>query len=87
MKKYAESTFDIPKWCHWWRHQGEGNLLGCEIDGTLCCGQKCDVTRKDPTGFLRDRIVSERKREYEEKSKLHHDTSHIKRFDFETTEN
>lgn len=31
-------------------------MIGCEIDGVLCCGTSCDIDMKDPTGFLRQRI-------------------------------
>ena len=45
----------IPKDCHYWRHQGDHKMIGCEITGALC-SDDCDIERTDPTGVLRERI-------------------------------
>lgn len=46
----------IPENCRYWRYQGDHNLIGCRIDGTLCNHDDCNLNRVDPTGLLRKRI-------------------------------
>lgn len=46
----------VPNNCKYWRYQGDHNMIGCKIDGTLCSNEDCDIDRKDPTGYLRERI-------------------------------
>ena len=58
MSKLGDS---VPASCPYWRRQGDHHLVGCEIDGVLCCGERdCDLNRKDPTGMFRKRLDERR---------------------------
>lgn len=47
--------------CKYRCYQGDYNVIGCQVDGTLCLFEDCDMKYKDPTGFLRERMDQGRK--------------------------
>lgn len=51
---------EIPKHCHYWRFQGDHNMIGCGIDRTLCKGNSCNPEEVDPTGLLREKARKEK---------------------------